>query len=234
MGWDIWFGLTTLTIWQNCNEKVFQSATGTSIEIYHRVRTQAMGVRSILASMSSSWTVLDHQYDRQTKWEVPLDGWVKLNCDAAVTNLGANAAVGGVVRNANGNFLLGFAMDIGEATVTMAELKAILTSLNVLRGKGYSKIVINSDSLTVVRFVQGGCSNLHPCYQMVKGIRGVMRRINECAISHTLHEANQVVDSFAKFSLTLTMCSRIFYCVPNFASLPLHADPIGSVFPRVF
>lgn len=114
-----------------------------------------MGVRSILASMSSSWTVLDHQYDRQTKWDVPLDGWVKLNCDAAVTNLGANAAAGGVVRNADGNFLLGFAMDIGEATVTMAELKAILTSLNVLRGKGYSKIVINSDSLTAVCSVQG-------------------------------------------------------------------------------
>lgn len=233
LGWNVWFGLTTLNIWQRRNEKVFQGALMSSTDRCHRVCTQAMWVQSSIDSTSSIDVLSDHQNGRQTKWEA-LSGWVKLNCDATVTGLGTSAAVGGVLCNVDGNFIMGFVMDIGEATITTAELKAILTGLKLLRGKGYSKIVINSDSLTAVQMVQWGCSNLHPCFQLVKEIQDLMCRINECTISHTLREANQVVDAFAKFGLTLTMCSRIFDCLPPFTSIPFHAGLIGSVFPRAF
>lgn len=150
LGWNIWFGLTMLSIWQRRNEKAFQNTNISSIELFHRIRCLATGVRSTLENDGSSRIILSHQYGRQTKREAPLDGWVKLNCDAAVTNLGTSAAVGGVLLNADGNFLLGYAMDVGEATVTVVELKAILIGLKLLRGKGYSKVVINSNSFTAV------------------------------------------------------------------------------------
>lgn len=211
--WNAWFRLTTMNLWQERNEVVFQQATVSRTDLYHRIYSQAMGLRSTIKD-SSSINVLDnHQADCQTKWEAPPEGWVKLNIDVVVTSLGATTAVGGVLRSANGNFILGFAMDIREATITMAELKAISTGLNLLRRKGYSKILINSDSLTAIQMVQGGCSSLHPCFQLIKEIHNLMRRFNECTISHTLKEANQVVDSFVKFGLTLTMCSRIFFIV---------------------
>lgn len=234
LGWNVWFGLTTLAIWKRRNEKVFQGVVVSNTKLYHRVCTQAMWAQSSIDSASSINVLSTHHTSRQINWEVPSPGWVKLNVDAAVTNFGATAAVGGVLRNEDGNFILGFAMDVGDATITIAELKAILTGLQLLRWKDFPNIEISSDSLTAVRMVQGGCSTLHPCFQLVKDIQDLMRCFHQCTISHTLREANQVAGAFAKFGLTITMCSRIFRCLPSFASCAFHADLIGSGFPRGF
>lgn len=82
-------------------------------------------------------------------------GWVKLNSDAAVTNHGAKAATGGVVRDSDGNFILGYASDIGEATTTVAELQAILMGLKLVWRRGFTKVTMETDSLTSVCLIQG-------------------------------------------------------------------------------
>lgn len=161
-------------------------------------------------------------------------GWVKLNSDAAVTNHGAKAAAGGVVRDSDGNFILGYASDIGEATTTVAELQAILMGLKLVWRRGFTKVTMETDSLTSVCLIQGGCSSMHPCSPKVLEIQGYLQRIQECHISHTLREANQVADGFAKFGLRLTACSKTFEFLPSFVSIPFFADIAGSVFPRGF
>jgi len=47
-------------------------------------------------------------------WSPPLPGLVKMNCNAAVSQVGLKAAGGGVARDSNGCFLRGFAVNLGH------------------------------------------------------------------------------------------------------------------------
>lgn len=170
---------------------------------------------------------------RQTWWQPPAKKWLKLNCDAAITDLG-DRAIRGVLWNEVGGFVLSFAMDIVGATITTAEFKAIAAGLKVVHARGYSRILIDSNSLNVVRMIQRGCPNLHPCFQLVRETQNLMRQMGECTISDTLREANQVTDCFAKFDLNLSSCIRIFDIMHPFISNPLNADLGGTIFPRGF
>ena len=55
-------------------------------------------------------------------WNPPLEQWFKLNTDGAVSGNICNARVGGLIRNANGCWVSGFIMNIGNCTVLRAEL----------------------------------------------------------------------------------------------------------------
>lgn len=224
-----------MILWQVQNEVVFQNATTSPTASFHRIQSQAEWVRRSQEEFVGMTTLTDSsRYGRESKWNALADGWLKLNCDVAVTNLGANAVAGGVVCNASGGFMFAFAMDLGGSTITVAELRAILASTQLVRRKGLSNIIIEIDSLTAVRLIRGGCSNLHPCYSLVKDIQSNIRMIRGCYVCQTLREANQVTDSLAKFGLGLSSCSRFFPCLPSFLSLSFHADLAGTVFPRDF
>lgn len=62
-------------------------------------------------------------YDEETpiRWIRPRHGEAALNCDVSVTNLGAKAACGGVLRDENGSFILGYAANLGSCSIMAAE-----------------------------------------------------------------------------------------------------------------
>lgn len=65
LGWNVWFGLTTLAIWKRRNEKVFQGVVVSNTELYHRVCTQAMWAQSSIDSASSINVLSTHHTSRQ-------------------------------------------------------------------------------------------------------------------------------------------------------------------------
>ena len=54
-------------------------------------------------------------------WEYPIEGWVKINCDGSVTH-DLKAACGGLIHGAIGDFLGGFAANLGTCPATISEL----------------------------------------------------------------------------------------------------------------
>lgn len=57
------------------------------------------------------------QIVRNLTWQLPEEGWVKLNIDRALTNNGSIVLVGGVVRDCNGGWFAGFIMNIGVCSM---------------------------------------------------------------------------------------------------------------------
>jgi hypothetical protein len=55
-------------------------------------------------------------------WTPPPSGLIKINCDAAVSQVGLKVAGGGVVRDSNGCFLWAFAVKLGSCSVAKAKL----------------------------------------------------------------------------------------------------------------
>lgn len=142
--------------------------------------------------------------------------------------------VGGVFRNHWGVFLWGFASHIGSGSITEAELLAILVGAKLAVLKGFSRIIVESDSLVAVKLINKGCSLLHPAYNLVKDIVDALSLLEEFSVVHTLREGNQPADCFAKFGLSLSFCSRSFSNIPIFASFPLREDLEGVSLPRGF
>lgn len=125
-------------------------------------------------------------------WKKPSSGWTKLNCDAAVSHLGTNAAIGGVLRGADGHFIFAFSSYLGSCNTSEAELNSILLGASMIVARGLRRVVIESDSLLAIRLIRVGCSTLHPNYGIVRDIHWRIQTIGECSISHVLYEANQM------------------------------------------
>lgn len=90
--------------------------------------------------------------------------------------------------------------------------------------------MIETDSLAAVRLITLDCSSNHPLFGVVQDIKQLL---NHCdyTLSHIRREANLVADSFAKFGLSLSICT-MFDSLPAFASLAFQADCIGGVMPQ--
>lgn len=123
--------------------------------------------------------------------------------------------------------------------ITEAELHAILVGLDFEAGlvalmKGFSRVIVESDSMVAVNLINDGCPSTHPAHNLVEDIRIALRHLGSFFVVHTLREDNQAADSFAKFGLSLDYCSKFFSNFPAFASLPLRVDLAGIYFPRGF
>ncbi|KAH1097167.1 hypothetical protein J1N35_014088, partial [Gossypium stocksii] len=55
------------------------------------------------------------------KWSAPASGWVQLNTIGVVSLNSYSAAVGGVIRDADGNWLCGYLMVLGKDEVFRVE-----------------------------------------------------------------------------------------------------------------
>ncbi|KAH1064077.1 hypothetical protein J1N35_029064 [Gossypium stocksii] len=82
---------------------------------------------------------LDIDDTSTSNWSPPKGGRVKGNSDGSVVIETGSATVGGVIRNAQGEWLLGFSQKIGNMIVCQAEAGALLQGIQLAWGQGRSQ-----------------------------------------------------------------------------------------------
>ncbi|KAF7811879.1 putative ribonuclease H-like domain-containing protein [Senna tora] len=82
----------------------------------------------------------------------PPFGWWKINLDGSCSSSN-NIAAGGLIRDSNGNWVMGFSKFLGGGTILYAELWAIVYGLDLAYSAGGSKIVVESDSLSAIALI---------------------------------------------------------------------------------
>lgn len=80
-------------------------------------------------------------------WSVPNRGWVKINSDGSVRGRELRASAGGLLRDDNGRWIVGYGRNIGSCSISKAELWGILDGLTVAWYYGYRRVVLESDKL---------------------------------------------------------------------------------------
>ncbi|PNX89138.1 ribonuclease H, partial [Trifolium pratense] len=95
-------------------------------------------------------------------WIPPLEGTIKVNVDGSSFNNPGRSGFGSILRECNGNWLLGFSGFIGISTSLCAELHAILNGLKIAQVEGFRNIIIESYSTLAVNFASHGTSQFHP------------------------------------------------------------------------
>ncbi|KAK1304141.1 hypothetical protein QJS10_CPB11g01049 [Acorus calamus] len=164
---------------------------------------------STLKNPRRSFQILSRSHHRRSSikfaWEKPNADYVKLNFDGTSRGKSCNASIGGVWRNHEGEFLLGYAEPIGRATSLAAELVATKRGLELGLENGWSHVWIEGDAMIVVDFFMDRMRfKSEEVAGHVKDIGLLMPQLKHCMISHIYREGNRVADELANMGLKLT------------------------------
>lgn len=232
--WALTFGLTLDILWRTRNELVFNQSHCQPLGVVHMIKKVAT---EVLQSQYMHGKMMKHQKDINMEpsicWKPPDTGFVKVNCDGAMSHDPRTAACGGVIRDERGNTVVAYAKYLGERSSLHAELWAIYYGVKLAKECGFSKLNVESDSILAINFMNKGCMASPTCHSLVRAILNLCNDGMLVSWNHTLREANQVMDALSKYGLSMDAQYRVFDVIPSIIALPILADVSSTHFPRV-
>ncbi|KAJ4757743.1 hypothetical protein LUZ62_068118 [Rhynchospora pubera] len=142
-------------------------------------------------------TRYSHHNAEPPKWKKPERGCVKLNFDGSSRT--KKASIGGVYRNHEGAFLLGYSERIEKATSCVAELIAVKRGLELALENGWLNVWIEGDAKFVVDLLLKPTrvkSKEH--VKHASEIRMLASLLDHFDASHISRKGNKVADKLAK------------------------------------
>ncbi|XP_057856405.2 uncharacterized protein LOC131065778 [Cryptomeria japonica] len=132
------------------------------------------------------------------KWELPEEGWSKINFDGAFAVNPGRSGIGCIVRDAQGICIKEIAEDIGLATNNEAEFRAALRGLLLGVELGIKKIHLEGDSLKVINAIRQKSTPSWNLNQWLQTILAVLDKVEDFRISHVFIEENTEADRLSK------------------------------------
>ncbi|KAF7844986.1 putative ribonuclease H-like domain-containing protein [Senna tora] len=118
----------------------------------------------------------------------------KLNSDGTCSGNPGPFAVGGIIRDQNGNWIKGFLGFIGHGTALKAELWAISVGIKLAITLNCNLLWIETDSLLVLNLLKdNSLSNLHEYWSLISYCRFALQNFDDFQLSHTFREVPFVV-----------------------------------------
>jgi ribonuclease HI len=169
---------------------------------------------------------------QQIGWKPPKEGFIKLNTDEAVVN-SQTAGCGGVIRGTQGEWIRGFAKNIGWCNAFVAELWGVYEGLKCARSLGFNKVEVNIDDIAVVNVIKKRKSHSLIGRTILQQIWKLLDEDWEVDISHSFREANRCADALATAGCALSNTSVFYDDCPLFISSILVDDRMGITTPRL-
>ncbi|KAL4378618.1 hypothetical protein GQ457_02G035470 [Hibiscus cannabinus] len=138
-----------------------------------------------------------HEQASTPTWCLPIPGWVKGNVDAFVNTNTGQAAIGGLIRDACGDSVVGFTRPIGRCSALVAELWALHDMLHYAWNRGFRKVLIETDCLEVIRILQRSSPSLSST-GLVASIMYLTALTWELVIRHVPRSGNTLADKLSK------------------------------------
>ena len=159
-----------------------------AIEYFHCAGKTLVGNRKIL---------------KQVRWDKPCCGWLKLNTDGSSMGNPGLAGGGGLLRDANGNWMGGFARRIGTTNSFTAELWALRDGLLLCQQMNVQAVIIELDVRAIVDVFNHQARANTVVSSIMDDCKLLMNQIPQATIRHVYREANKSADWLASFGLSL-------------------------------
>ncbi|KAJ1703979.1 hypothetical protein LUZ63_003758 [Rhynchospora breviuscula] len=145
-----------------------------------------------------------HYNTEKPKWKKPEKGCIKLNFDGSSKS--RKASIGGVYRNHEGVFLLGYSERIEKATSSVAELVAAKRGLELALENGWFNIWIEGDAKFVVD-VMGKPAQMRSKEHVkhINEIKMLLSLLNHFDASHIFRRGNKVANKLANLGYGMKM-----------------------------
>ncbi|CAN1276616.1 Putative ribonuclease H protein At1g65750, partial [Linum perenne] len=176
------------------------------------------------------------RYARQTLligWRLGDEGWYTLNTDGTFLPTSSSAAVGRVIRDDQGRFVLAFASNLGSCSIVRAEMRAILDGMVLAWERGIRKLRIQTESASAVQLLTDMRGLLHQHSSLVNLFQEFNSRPWEVSIEHIFREANNAADFLANSGHQLDLGTTVFYLPCPTLLNWLRYDLLGVCLPRM-
>ncbi|GKV04202.1 hypothetical protein SLEP1_g16396 [Rubroshorea leprosula] len=168
------------------------------------------------------------QLPRWIRWIPPAEGFCKLNSDGSYSSVEKAASAGGLIRDSLGNWLIGFTVNIGHASIFIAELWGMRAGLRLCRELGFTRVIAEMDSLMAVRFVNERREPDNLAAALLSDIRDLMAQFESCMLQHVLREGNAAADFLASLGHTSPPGLSILDSPPTGLRPILLGDQMGA------
>lgn len=136
------------------------------------------------------------------RWAPPVVGALKFNVDGASQGNLGHSGIGGVLRNSDEKILGSFFLNMGHGGAAEAELKAIWKTLIFYNQFHFRNLIIESDSTTVVGWVNSCSKRPWKWINILNEIDFLMKEVSCLGVKHEIREANGIADYLAKKGCT--------------------------------
>jgi ribonuclease HI len=147
----------------------------------------------------------NHHYNAEKpKWRKPDSGCIKFNFDGSSKLM--KSSIGGVYRNHEGVFLLGYSERIDKATSSVAELVAAKRGLELALENGWFNVWIEGDAKFVMDLMgKHARSGSKEHVKHIKEIKMLLPLLNHFHASHIPRRGNKVADKLANLGYYMKM-----------------------------
>jgi len=187
-------------LWKARNAVVFRQDRFCPLRTLIRAKREFVEweFRSRLDVDSSSQGRPTHRTDSSffVRWRAPPMGSVKLNFDGSFQH--SSAAGGFIIRGWGGNLIKAGAAHYGDATILVAEARALRDGVRAVVEAGFKKVVIEGDNAIVIQALQGRCKVPWQIEGLLRDVSYYITQLEHVSIFHIFREANVAADWLAK------------------------------------
>ncbi|GLU17744.1 hypothetical protein SLE2022_341000 [Rubroshorea leprosula] len=189
----ILFLSTIWLIWKDRNALVFRNHRSRPQELCATIWQYAKYTEIAMSSSS----LVKSRLPRWVRWMPPMEGWYKLSSDGSFNVTSNSASAGGLIRDFLGNWISGFVVNVGCASIFIAELWGLREGLKLCKSLGIARVVAEMDSLVAVRSIIEKREPDNLSAAILMDIRSLMSEFEECILQHVLREGNVAADFLA-------------------------------------
>ena len=165
-------------------------------------------------------------------WCFPPPSWFKLNSDGSSLGNSGKAGGGGLIRNDRGEWLKGYARNVGYSTSVAVELWALHDGLRLCIALKLLAMIIELDAKLIVDLLQKSDGHRNCIDALVSDCKTELENIPRVQINHCYYEANKCADALARRGAMLSQDFVIFLDAPADVSLLLSLDSAGMAYDR--
>ncbi|CAN1841222.1 Putative ribonuclease H protein At1g65750, partial [Linum perenne] len=134
---------------------------------------------------------------KSVAWEPGPSEAITINTDGSFRSDRGRASAGGIIRSADGRGLVAFTMNLGCCSITRAEIRGAISSLELAWSYGFRQVCLHIDSQAAISILSASEDPLHQYACEVMYFRELCRRNWVVHIRHVYREANKVADFLA-------------------------------------
>jgi ribonuclease HI len=137
------------------------------------------------------------------KWQRPERDWIKMNWDAALTHEEGKVGLGIVARDESGSVVVALCcFRPGSIDSTFVEALGAWKMAEFCARLGYSKVVIEGDSLEVINALSHSTDYWGRYRHLVDDAKLLLNRACQWKATHVKRTGNEVAHRLAKYALT--------------------------------
>ncbi|CAN1127069.1 Putative ribonuclease H protein At1g65750, partial [Linum perenne] len=227
------FGVTAWIIWKSRNERIFLNSTTNPSQVAQRSARWTDAVVEVVSRDARCFGDRRIRRWEYVSWEPgPTDG-VTINTDGSHSPSLNKASAGGIIRTSDGRSLIAFTMNLGQCSITRAEIRGAITGLELAWNYGFRRVELQVDSQAAISLLSSQTVPEHQHAVEVLHFQYLCKRDWRVNIRHVFHEANNAANFLASQGYEFPFGTHLFPLSDCNLGHILRHDCLGVLEPRL-